>query len=92
MQLSCLLCCTYLLRHFLISLAVVTKVNSSSLTFVCCQPTGLLSNSTLQMFVACRGLPTLVTLLETDYSAHRDLVLTAVECTVRVIKMEVRRA
>ena len=37
------------------------------------------------MFVACRGLPTLVGLIDgQDYTANRELILTAIQCIVAV--------
>eukprot|EP00735_Rhodelphis_limneticus_P013963 TRINITY_DN7931_c0_g1::TRINITY_DN7931_c0_g1_i1::g.15623::m.15623 TRINITY_DN7931_c0_g1::TRINITY_DN7931_c0_g1_i1::g.15623 ORF type:complete len:1244 (+),score=360.81,sp/Q8T2I8/SEPA_DICDI/43.59/3e-144,sp/Q8T2I8/SEPA_DICDI/59.02/3e-107,Pkinase/PF00069.20/5.7e-71,Pkinase_Tyr/PF07714.12/5.6e-49,Kinase-like/PF14531.1/0.0032,Arm/PF00514.18/1.4e+03,Arm/PF00514.18/1.5e+02,Arm/PF00514.18/1.2e+04,Arm/PF00514.18/3.4,Arm/PF00514.18/7.6e+03,Ric8/PF10165.4/40,Ric8/PF10165.4/0.088,BUD22/PF09073.5/0.043,DUF3385/P len=46
------------------------------------------STLTLQMFIACRGLPVLVNLLERDYVQHRDLVWTAIDCIIRVFKLQ----
>lgn len=48
------------------------------------------STLTLQMFIACRGLPVLVGFLEMDYTENRNLVLTAIDGIDKVFKLKVR--
>ncbi|GBG63616.1 hypothetical protein CBR_g38927 [Chara braunii] len=45
------------------------------------------STLTLQMFVACRGLPVLVQFLEPDYIEYRDMIHTALEGMWRVFEL-----
>lgn len=43
---------------------------------------------TLQMFISCRGLRVLVELLDEDYSANRDLVLSALQGVSSVFELQ----
>ena len=44
--------------------------------------------ATLQMFVACRGLPVLVDFLEPDYKPNRDIVHIAIDCISSIFKIQ----
>ena len=49
------------------------------------------STLTLQMFIACRGLPVLVSLIENDnYHEHKDLVFMALDGVGSVFELQVR--
>jgi hypothetical protein len=49
------------------------------------------SKLTHQMFIACRGLPYLVSFLQTDnYSADKDLVFMAIDGIQSVFELQVR--
>ena len=49
------------------------------------------STLTLQMFIACRGLPVLVSLIENDsYTEHKDLVFMAIDGVGSVFELQVR--
>ncbi|KAL9664752.1 hypothetical protein QQ045_020159 [Rhodiola kirilowii] len=43
---------------------------------------------TLQMFIACRGIPVLVGFLEADYAKHRDMVHLAIDGMWQVFKLQ----
>ncbi|CAM8950675.1 unnamed protein product [Rhodiola kirilowii] len=43
---------------------------------------------TLQMFIACRGIPVLVGFLEADYAKYRDMVHLAIDGMWQVIKLQ----
>ncbi|XP_024396250.1 MAP3K epsilon protein kinase 1 isoform X2 [Physcomitrium patens] len=45
------------------------------------------SSLTLQMFIACRGLPVLVGLLEKDYARHREMVHMAIDGIWQVLEL-----
>ncbi|KAL6005743.1 hypothetical protein ACLOJK_006316 [Asimina triloba] len=45
------------------------------------------SSSTLQMFIACRGIPILVGFLESDYAKRRDMVQLAVDGMWQIFKL-----
>ncbi|XP_024384674.1 MAP3K epsilon protein kinase 1 [Physcomitrium patens] len=45
------------------------------------------SSLTLQMFIACRGLPVLVGFLEKDYSKYREMVHMALDCIWQVVDL-----
>lgn len=46
------------------------------------------SNLTLQMFIACRGIPVLVGFLEADYAKYREMVHLAIDCMWHVFKLQ----
>ncbi|XP_024545433.1 MAP3K epsilon protein kinase 1 isoform X1 [Selaginella moellendorffii] len=46
------------------------------------------SNLTLQMFIACRGLPVLVGFLESDYAKYREMVHLAIDCMWQVFELK----
>ncbi|KAJ4807727.1 protein kinase family protein [Rhynchospora pubera] len=46
------------------------------------------STQTLQMFIACRGIPTLVNLLEPDYAKYREMVHLAIDGIWQVFKLQ----
>ncbi|KAL0358230.1 UNVERIFIED_CONTAM: MAP3K epsilon protein kinase [Sesamum calycinum] len=46
------------------------------------------SSSTLQMFIACRGIPILVGFLETDYAKYREMVHMAIDGMWQVFKLK----
>eukprot|EP00250_Pteridium_aquilinum_P022298 c25342_g1_i2 orf=635-4657(+) len=46
------------------------------------------SSSTLQMFIACRGLPVLVNFLEPDYAKYRVMVHTAIDGMWQVFNLQ----
>ncbi|KAJ3681199.1 hypothetical protein LUZ60_015688 [Juncus effusus] len=46
------------------------------------------SQQTLQMFIACRGIPILVGFLEPDYAKYRDMVHLAIDCIWQVFKLQ----
>ncbi|XP_020246326.1 MAP3K epsilon protein kinase 1-like isoform X3 [Asparagus officinalis] len=46
------------------------------------------STQTLQMFIACRGIPVLVGFLEADYAKHRELVHLAIDGMWQVFKLQ----
>ncbi|KAI5588168.1 hypothetical protein BDE02_05G078700 [Populus trichocarpa] len=46
------------------------------------------SSLTLQMFIACRGIPILVGFLEADYAKHRDMVHLAIDGMWQVFKLQ----
>ncbi|KAJ7536364.1 hypothetical protein O6H91_12G066000 [Diphasiastrum complanatum] len=43
---------------------------------------------TLQMFVACRGLPVLVGFLEPDYAKYREMVHIAIDCMQKIFELQ----
>ena len=45
------------------------------------------STLTLQMFIACRGLPVLVTFLDYDYEENRDIVFMAIDGIWKVFEL-----
>ncbi|XP_057828021.2 MAP3K epsilon protein kinase 1 isoform X2 [Cryptomeria japonica] len=47
----------------------------------------LTSSLTLQMFIACNGLPVLVGFLEHDFTKYRDIVYLAIDCIWQVFKL-----
>ncbi|XP_042498545.1 MAP3K epsilon protein kinase 1-like isoform X2 [Macadamia integrifolia] len=49
-----------------------------------CQPSSL----TLQMFIACRGIPVLVGFLEADYAKFREMVHLAIDCMWQVFMLQ----
>ncbi|EPS72830.1 hypothetical protein M569_01927 [Genlisea aurea] len=46
------------------------------------------SSLTLQMFIACRGIPILVGFLEPDYAKHREMVHMAIDGMWQVFKLQ----
>ncbi|KAE8650910.1 MAP3K epsilon protein kinase 1 isoform X1 [Cucumis sativus] len=46
------------------------------------------SSLTLQMFVACRGIPVLVSFLEADYAKYRDMVHLAIDGMWQIFKLQ----
>lgn len=46
------------------------------------------TSSTLQMFIACRGLPVLVNFLEPDYAKYREMVHTAIDGMWQVFNLQ----
>lgn len=46
------------------------------------------SSLTLQMFIACRGIPVLVGFLEADYAKYREMVHLAIDCMWQVFKLQ----
>uniref|UniRef100_A0A7N0UKQ6 Uncharacterized protein n=1 Tax=Kalanchoe fedtschenkoi TaxID=63787 RepID=A0A7N0UKQ6_KALFE len=46
------------------------------------------SSLTLQMFIACRGIPVLVGFLEADYAKYRDMVHLAIDGMWQVFKLQ----
>ncbi|KAK1390262.1 MAP3K epsilon protein kinase 1 [Heracleum sosnowskyi] len=46
------------------------------------------SSLTLQMFIACRGIPVLVGFLEADYAKHREMVHLAIDGMWQVFKLQ----
>ncbi|XP_023642003.1 MAP3K epsilon protein kinase 2 isoform X2 [Capsella rubella] len=46
------------------------------------------SSLTLQMFIACRGIPVLVGFLEADYAKHREMVHLAIDGMWQVFKLK----
>ncbi|KAF5737927.1 Mitogen-activated protein kinase kinase kinase 7 [Tripterygium wilfordii] len=46
------------------------------------------SSSTLQMFIACRGIPVLVGFLEADYAKYREMVHLAIDGMWQVFKLQ----
>ncbi|XP_076885577.1 MAP3K epsilon protein kinase 1-like isoform X6 [Bidens hawaiensis] len=46
------------------------------------------SSLTLQMFIACRGIPVLVGFLEADYAKYRQMVHLAIDCMWQVFKLQ----
>ncbi|KAL6579374.1 MAP3K epsilon protein kinase 1 [Orobanche minor] len=46
------------------------------------------SSSTLQMFIACRGIPILVGFLEPDYAKYREMVHMAIDGMWQVFKLQ----
>ncbi|KEH30575.1 MAP kinase kinase kinase [Medicago truncatula] len=46
------------------------------------------SSLTLQMFIACRGIPVLVGFLETDYAKYREMVHLAIDGMWQVFKLQ----
>ncbi|XP_062227004.1 MAP3K epsilon protein kinase 1-like isoform X2 [Phragmites australis] len=46
------------------------------------------SNLTLQMFIACQGIPVLVGFLEPDYAKYRDMVHLAIDGIWQVFKLQ----
>ncbi|KAJ6774841.1 MITOGEN-ACTIVATED KINASE KINASE KINASE [Salix purpurea] len=46
------------------------------------------SSLTLQMFIACQGIPILVGFLEADYAKHRDMVHLAIDGMWQVFKLQ----
>ncbi|MCO5580002.1 hypothetical protein L7F22_033868 [Adiantum nelumboides] len=46
------------------------------------------SSSTLQMFIACRGLPILVNFLEPDYAKYREMVHVAIDGMWQVFNLQ----
>ncbi|KAL9258940.1 MAP3K epsilon protein kinase 1-like protein [Drosera capensis] len=46
------------------------------------------STSTLQMFIACRGIPVLVGFLEADYAKYREMVHLAIDGMWQVFKLQ----
>lgn len=46
------------------------------------------SSLTLQMFIACRGIPVLVGFLEADYAKYREMVHLAIDGTWQVFKLQ----
>ncbi|CAM6114867.1 unnamed protein product [Calypogeia fissa] len=48
----------------------------------------LTSSLTLQMFIACRGLPVLVSLLEPDYTKYREMVHVAIDAIWQVFGLQ----
>ncbi|XP_010486375.1 PREDICTED: MAP3K epsilon protein kinase 2-like isoform X1 [Camelina sativa] len=46
------------------------------------------SSLTLQMFIACRGIPVLVGFLEADYAKHREMVHLAIDGIWQVFKLK----
>eukprot|EP00123_Amoebidium_parasiticum_P014958 comp22719_c4_seq1/m.35302 comp22719_c4_seq1/g.35302 ORF comp22719_c4_seq1/g.35302 comp22719_c4_seq1/m.35302 type:complete len:1244 (-) comp22719_c4_seq1:60-3791(-) len=46
---------------------------------------------TLQMFIACRGLPVLIQMLDPNYDAYKELVLCAVDCICNVMALQSSR-
>ncbi|MCO5557593.1 hypothetical protein L7F22_011159 [Adiantum nelumboides] len=46
------------------------------------------SSSTLQMFIACRGLPILVNFLEPDYAKYREMVHIAIDAMWQVFNLQ----
>jgi hypothetical protein len=47
----------------------------------------LCSSLTLQMFIACRGIPVLVGFLEADYAKYRFVVVFAMDETIYVLEL-----
>ncbi|KAJ7540029.1 hypothetical protein O6H91_11G119200 [Diphasiastrum complanatum] len=45
------------------------------------------SVQTLQMFIACRGLPVLVSFLEPDYAKYREMVHIAIDCMWQIFEL-----
>ncbi|KAL2634846.1 hypothetical protein R1flu_006325 [Riccia fluitans] len=48
----------------------------------------LSSPATLQMFIACRGLPVLVSFLEPDYAKYREMVHLAIDVMWQVLELQ----
>ncbi|KAL3692966.1 hypothetical protein R1sor_006617 [Riccia sorocarpa] len=48
----------------------------------------LSSPTTLQMFIACRGLPVLVSFLEPDYAKYREMVHLAIDVMWQVLELQ----
>ncbi|XP_043716021.1 MAP3K epsilon protein kinase 1-like isoform X3 [Telopea speciosissima] len=46
------------------------------------------SSLTLQMFIACRGIPVLVGFLEADYAKYREMVHLAIDCMWQVFMLQ----
>ncbi|KAG6718191.1 hypothetical protein I3842_04G138100 [Carya illinoinensis] len=46
------------------------------------------SSLTLQMFIACDGIPVLVGFLEADYAKYREMVHLAIDCMWQVFKLQ----
>ncbi|KAH9622910.1 hypothetical protein KSS87_021027 [Heliosperma pusillum] len=46
------------------------------------------SSSTLQMFIACRGIPVLVGFMEADYAKYREMVHLAIDGMWQVLKLQ----
>ncbi|XP_042498274.1 MAP3K epsilon protein kinase 1-like isoform X2 [Macadamia integrifolia] len=46
------------------------------------------SSLTLQMFIACRGIPVLVSFLEADYAKYREMVHLAIDCMWQVFMLQ----
>ncbi|KAI3812344.1 hypothetical protein L1987_17051 [Smallanthus sonchifolius] len=46
------------------------------------------SSLTLQMFIACRGIPVLVGFLEADYAKYREMIHLAIDCMWQVFKLQ----
>jgi hypothetical protein len=46
-------------------------------------------DTTILMFISCRGLPELVALLEEDYNASGALIVASIECLTTVLSLQV---
>lgn len=51
------------------------------------EASSLCSSLTLQMFIACRGIPVLVGFLEADYAKYRFVVVFAMDGTIYVLEL-----